>query len=88
MAFRNEGGCTIITGEADTRLASMMVQRSALKLELKGLRRRGESVFSIVKRTYGLTGSKQKVFDRFNQIVEEAKAARLAAQLQPQSEGE
>lgn len=40
----------------------------ALKLELKGMRRRGPSAYSIVKKEYGFTGTKQAVYDQLKEL--------------------
>ena len=47
--------------------------RSALKLECLGMKRRGQSVYSIVKAEYGLKGNKKSVLKQLEQIIEEAK---------------
>ena len=41
--------------------------RSALKLECLGMTRRGQSVYSIVKKEFGFKGGKQEVL---NQLIE------------------
>ena len=38
--------------------------RSALKLEVLGMKRKGPSVYSIVKNEFGFKGSKQRVLDQ------------------------
>ena len=47
--------------------------RSALKLECLGMKRRGRSVYSIVKAEYGLKGNKKSVLKQLEQIIEEVK---------------
>jgi anion-transporting ArsA/GET3 family ATPase len=47
----------------------LLALRSALGLEIKGLKRRGQSVFSIVKREFSLKGSKQSVYDQFEALL-------------------
>ena len=47
--------------------------RSALKLECLGMKRRGQSVYSIVKAEYGLKGNKKSVLKQLEQIIEEVK---------------
>jgi len=43
-----------------------------LKLETLGMKMsRGASCYSIIKQEFGLTGSKQKVYDQFKQLLEE-----------------
>ena len=66
--------CTVFDGEAATRLFSMRAQMGALKLEMVGMKRRGASVYSIVKKQYGLTGNKQSVYDQLSAMFAEAKA--------------
>lgn len=41
---------------------------SALKLEVLGMKRRGPSVYSIVKREFNLKGSRQSVYEQFKLI--------------------
>lgn len=64
------------------RLAAMSY---ALKLELRGMTRRGRSAYALAKQAYGLTGSREKVAARLEQMVEERigkrKAERLRATL-------
>lgn len=55
---------------------TMICQRQALKLELLGLKHSRGSMYAHIKRTYGLKGSKQKVYDQFAAMVEEAKRTR------------
>ena len=38
--------------------------RGALKLEILGMKRKGRSVYSIVKEEFGFRGSKQKVLEQ------------------------
>jgi hypothetical protein len=40
-----------------------------LKLEILGMKRRGQSAYSIVKQETGLKGSKQKVYDQLTAIL-------------------
>jgi hypothetical protein len=57
--------------------AVMRMQLSALKLECLGMRRRGVSAYKWVKDTYGLKGSKSKVYEDFSILV-----AKMAKDLQ------
>jgi len=61
----------IITGKENIANVRLITLRSALKLELLGMKRRGRSVYSIIKEEFGLKGNKQKVFDQFSKIVQE-----------------
>ena len=42
---------------------------SALGLEIRGLKRRGQSAYSIIKAEYGLRGNKQAVYDQLKEII-------------------
>ena len=67
---------SIITGD-DTILFSIIALESALRLEVKGMKMgRGRSAYSIVKDRYQLKGSKQRVLEQFNQIVNELRIER------------
>ncbi len=57
---------TMITGEQNIKNARILTLRSALKLEVAGMSRRGRSVYSIVKEELGFKGNKQKVLDQLN----------------------
>ena len=45
--------------------------RSALRLEVLGMTRRGQSVYAIVKEEFGFKGSKQKVLDQLLAYIKE-----------------
>lgn len=56
------------------RWAVMRTLLSALKLEIAGLKvSRGPTAYSKIKRTYGLTGSRQRVYDQFLKMVEDSR---------------
>ncbi len=61
----------MITGKENIANARLLVLRSALRLEVRGMKRRGRSVYSIVKEELGFKGSKQKVLDQLNKYIEE-----------------
>lgn len=44
--------------------------RGALKLEVLGMRRKGRSVYSIVKEEFGFKGSKVKVLQQLEEKIE------------------
>lgn len=60
---------TMITGEENIKNARILTLRSALKLEVAGMTRRGRSVYSIVKEEFGFKGNKQKVLDQLNDYI-------------------
>ena len=45
--------------------------RSALKLEILGLNRKGQSVYQMVKQEFGFTGSRQLVLEQLNTYIKE-----------------
>ena len=47
----------------------MVTLKYALKLEIKGLKRKGRSVYAIIKEEFNLKGSKQKVLDQFSSLI-------------------
>jgi|TARA_R100001530_G_scaffold15436_1_gene13790 hypothetical protein len=48
----------------------LLAMRGALKLELVGMKRRGQSVYSLIKEEFGFKGNKQKVFDQFERYIQ------------------
>lgn len=59
---------TIIASPEHIAYLRRLTLLKALKLELKGMRRRGPSVYSIVKKEYGFTGTKQAVYDQLKEL--------------------
>ena len=69
MAVQSFNGGTFISGD-DIQIYRMKTLLRALALEIKGMKiSKGKSVYSIIKNEFNLKGSKQKVFDQFQQIV-------------------
>ena len=50
-------------------VARMLTLRKGLQLEIKGLRKTGRSCYSIIKRDFGLTGTRAKVLEQFEQMI-------------------
>ena len=50
----------------------MAARRGALRMELHGLRRRGQSAYSICKQVYGLKGSRERVLEQMDALIERA----------------
>lgn len=46
---------------------------SALKLETLGLKRRGQSAYSVLKNNYGLKGSRESVLKQAQEMLRQAK---------------
>ncbi len=55
--------------QEQTEAYALIATLQALKLEIRGLRRRGPSVFSIVKKKYQLKGNKNSILVQFSAIV-------------------
>lgn len=66
---------TVITNPSHIKIYRMVTLKSALKLELIGMKRKGQSVFSIIKREYNITGSKQSVLEQFGKLIAVEKRA-------------
>lgn len=59
--------CTIITG-SDISKFQFLARKGALKLEVMGMKRHGQSAYAICKQAYGLKGSKQKVLEQMEEM--------------------
>lgn len=68
-----EREATVISGEANTRMASVLALRSALKLEAKGMKRHGRSARTIAAEMLGMPGRPGvvKVYERLNAYIVE-----------------
>ena len=62
---------TIVFTGNDIERFRVRAWRSALKLEILGMTRRGQSVYSIVKNRFGFTGNKKKVLEQLNNYIKE-----------------
>jgi hypothetical protein len=51
--------------------ARILTLKAMLSLELKGMKRRGRSAYSIVKEELGFRGSRQKVYDQLKEYCDE-----------------
>ena len=61
----------VIDKPEQIELYQMLVLRSALKLEMLGLKMsRGRTAYSSIKQIFNIKGSRQKVLDIFNEIIE------------------
>lgn len=68
-----QAGSVSLTEPKQIELYHMMTQRSALKLEIAGLKMSRGSVYAHIKRTYGLRGNKQSVYTQFCELIEKKK---------------
>ena len=61
----------IIDKPEQIELWEMLVLRSALKLEMLGLKiSRGKTAYSSIKQMFNIKGNRQKVLNIFNEIIE------------------
>lgn len=61
----------IVEGADRIAYARLLTLRGALRLEIIGLKRRGRSVYSILK-GMGFSGNKAKVLSQVNELIAEA----------------
>lgn len=47
----------------------MRALRGALKMEIFGMKRRGQSAYSIIKQEFGLKGNKRSVLEQFEKLI-------------------
>ena len=59
----------ILTDFDQIAVARMLTLRKGLQLEIKGMRHSGRSCYSIIKRDFGLTGTRAKVLEQFEQLI-------------------
>lgn len=58
-----------ISNPEHIELFRLKTLRSALRLEIVGLKRRGRSVYSIIKQELGLKGSREKVYEQLGEHI-------------------
>lgn len=61
----------VISGKQNVDRARLLILRSALKLEVQGLKHSRGSIYAQVKREFGFKGNKQKVLDQLNTLIDE-----------------
>lgn len=59
---------TVLTGDSITDYRAKMLL-AALRLECLGMKRKGPSVYSVVKAEYNLTGNKLSVLNQLESII-------------------
>ena len=59
----------ILTDLDQIETARMLTLRKGLQLEIKGMRHSGRSCYSIIKRDFGLTGTRARVLEQFEQLI-------------------
>lgn len=65
---------TVIDTPEGIAFFQLLARRGALQLEIKGIKRRGRSAYSICKEVYGLRGTRQAVLAKMDALVEATKA--------------
>ena len=64
----------VITKPHEIQLFRLLTLRAGLRLEIRGLRvSKGRSCFAIIKREFGLTGSREEVLEQFSALIEDSK---------------
>ena len=61
---------TALTDPLDIQNFRILTLRQALKLEIKGIKRRGRSAYAILKEM-GYTGTRQQVLEQLNEFRDE-----------------
>jgi len=67
---------TMITDAAGINIVRLLALRGALRLELAGMKRRGPSAYSVIKREFNLKGSRERVLSQFDAFIEAKKQER------------
>lgn len=67
---------TVIDTPEGIAFMQMAARRSALRLEIAGLKRRGRSAYSICKSEYGLRGSRESVLRQMQALIDAELAKR------------
>ena len=61
----------VITGTEKIAGARLITLKHMLSLEMKGMKRRGRSAYSIIKSELGFRGNRQKVYDQLEEYINE-----------------
>ena len=64
----------MITGSENINLYRLITLKHALKLETLGMKKKGKSAYAVVKKELNLKGSKQKVYEQLENIINIMKA--------------
>ena len=59
----------IINNPKQINTFRLLTLRAGLKLEMRGMKRRGISCYKMIKDEFNLKGSKQKVYEQLNDII-------------------
>ena len=64
---------TLYNNPGDILLFRMLSQKAALELEIKGLRKKGRTMYSMIKQEYNLRGSRENVLEQFGNFIKESR---------------
>lgn len=59
----------VITDQNHILQFRMLTLRAGLRLEVKGLRRSGRSFYAIIKKEFGLKGTRESVLAQFDEML-------------------
>ena len=59
----------VLDNPQQIEVARMLTLRKGLQLEIKGMRLSGRSCYSIIKSDFGLTGTRARVLEQFEQLI-------------------
>ena len=62
---------TMYTKPEDILLFRRLTQKASLELEIKGLRKKGRTMYSMIKQEYNLRGSRENVLEQFGNFIKE-----------------
>jgi hypothetical protein len=62
---------TLYNKPEDILLFRMLSQKASLELEIKGLRKKGRTMYSMIKQEYNLRGSRESVLEQFGNFIKE-----------------
>ena len=57
----------------DVEFYRLLTLRSALDLEILGMRRHGRSVYALIKEEFGFKGNKKKVYSQLDELIKKKK---------------
>ena len=62
---------TLYDKPEDILLFRRLSQKASLELEIKGLRKKGRTMYSMIKQEYNLRGSRESVLEQFGNFIKE-----------------
>ena len=60
----------------DVEFYRLLTLRSALRLEMLGMKNSRRSAYAIIKEEFGFKGNKQKVYDQIDELIQKIKENR------------